>query len=152
MLTFTPLYHGTIWRLFEWKPPATTFVDPRALPQVESQCVHVDCTYIDILDGSQVVIKAKRCVKDSTIGFLCGKHDWQTLSPKVGVNKVSRDPDLEVSEGIIKYETRALQASEVESTVIGRTTIRTVKGFVGKPINPNDYAEYDHLQPIVYED
>lgn len=118
MILFTPLRAGTIKDLFSPKrnvPAKKTGYNLIDLPQIETQCVHVDVE--ELSEG----LHFTRCTKDAAFigerhGWLCLEHQPVFLKPR---GQGARDKDSEIVAGIIAYERRALKGAERDVVVIG---------------------------------
>lgn len=113
-----PLHPGTIRDIFSRKrsaPARKQSADPLGLPQIETQCVHVEAE--ELSEG----VEFTRCTNDAVFvgerhGWLCLEHQPTFLKPR---GQGPRDKDAEIVAGIIAYERRALAGSRREVVKIG---------------------------------
>ena len=111
MLELYPMPAGSINSIFN-RPkaqPAKKAYDPLGLPEIKSQCVHLE--FEELSEGFDRVRCLDNAVKGRS-GFLCATHQ-ETLFYQP-VRRVWRDYDQEVVESIIKTETKALAGVQRE--------------------------------------
>jgi hypothetical protein len=123
-----PLHPGTIssinWKETPAQPRPTN--DPRALPKDKVQCVHVDCTYVD-LGSAAFIPQSKRCAGTASSmgrqGWLCPTHyevDENNSRPRLSkVPKTQEQIDDEVVGTILVTEARAIARGKREVARIG---------------------------------
>lgn len=98
--------------------PAMDLVPGLQLPQVPTQCVHVDIE--ELSEGYDYV----RCVNDADN---TGRHGWLCLDHQAATVKsrgYSVNKDAEVVAGILAYERRELSGVKRELVRIGKVVIQ----------------------------